>query len=140
MRIPYLPLVAAAALFAAPAAAQCSDLSVTQDGNTYTVEVSGSTADAATVVLVGQEGSTAVQFGILGSLELGLAAPFAPLVVGFADATGALSQDITVPDSLPAFEATLQAVGVEIGFDPAAVPPVAFSFCTSNTVAVSGGS
>lgn len=107
------------ALFAGAATAQCADLSVTNTAGQVTIDLDGSTPMAFAFVLVGDTaGTTTVSLGSLGTLSLGLAAPFAPLPLGFTDMSGDVSYSFAVPASAPAGTYLLQGVTVGFGFTP----------------------
>ena len=123
-------------LFSAALTAQaCSDLSVSGDGSpgsTLTFGLTGAAADVPAVILVGTtEGSTTLSLGPIGSIELGLAMPFVPLLAGTTDGNGDVSVEFTLPPgNYP--EIDLFAQGLTIDFSVGNGGPPSLDACTSD--------
>jgi hypothetical protein len=132
-------------LLAAAAQAQCSTLTATgtgAPGTSVTFALDGTDAHAFAFLVIGDtQGTTTINLGPIGTLTLGLAAPFAPLPIGLTDASGDISRAIPVPSAFPA-SLDLFAQGVTIGFSFVVGPPpsVSFSLCASNVVGFHVGS
>jgi hypothetical protein len=109
----------------------CSTLTVTGTGAGGTelrFDLDGAAPDAPAVLVIGPTtGSFTIRFGPIGSLELGIVPPFAPLPMGITDGNGDVRLTIRVPDNLPGFD--LNAQGFSIDFT---VRPPTLEFCTSN--------
>ena len=122
-----------AALATAPLSAQnCSSLTVTGSGAPSTqlsFAVTGATANALTLVLVGDTTGSTVINTPFGTLTLGLAAPFIPLPLGVTNAQGAVTVQFNVPAGTPSADLFGQALTV--GFSTGGGRP-SLSFCTSN--------
>ena len=135
-----LPAVVALALvLPARAGGDCSTLSIDVQGTlasgaTVTIDVSGATALAPTLLAVGPTaGSTSIPLGPLGTLDLGLASPFSVAPLGMTDAGGSVSTSVALPPASVSFDPIsgfAQAVSIGIGFEPGS--GVSLSFCTSN--------
>lgn len=124
------------ATLAAAASAQCSSLTVTGSGapgTTLTVALDGTSPNAfAFLVLGNTQGTTTINFGALGTLTLGLAAPFTPAPIGMTNLQGDVSMTIQVPSNLPVGGVDLFAQGVTLGLQFTPPTPPSFSFCASN--------
>lgn len=126
-------------------AQDCATLSISQTGTDVSIELTTDGGERALgIIALGMtEGNTSIDFGPLGSLELGLAMPFAPLPIGFTDMSGDVSRGFTVPPGLPAFDLFAQGFTAELslalgaGFPP--MPTIGWDFCTSNVVPVQIG-
>ena len=134
------PLFLSVALaFAGVLSAQtCGSLAITGSGAAGTqlgVAVTGATANAFTIVLVGETTGTTSLPLPGGSLSIGLASPFLPLPLGRTDATGAASQQINVPSWISQ-QYSLNAQAVTIGFTRS---PFSISGCTTNVAAFTIG-
>ena len=113
----------------------CSNLTVGgsgQPGSTLTFDLTGAAPQAPAVLMIGlQEGTTVHQFGVLGTLTLGLAHPYTPRMMGLTDATGAASLSINVPPgNLP--QLTKFAQAMTIVFTPGSHGPPSRTYCTSD--------
>ena len=113
----------------------CSSLTVGGSGQpstTLTFDLTGAAAQAPAILLIGVlEGTTVMQFGVLGTLSLGLAHPYAPSMMGLTDPTGAASLSINVPPGhLP--QMTLFAQAMTVLFTPPSHGPPSLAFCTSD--------
>jgi hypothetical protein len=142
-------LVVAIALVAISVSAlgQCSTLTVTgsiNPGQTVTVDVSGAPANSATYLVVGDAGSTTIQFGST-TLTLGVDQPFQVFPLGLTDTSGHVSLSATVPSNVPANlipneTFTLQAVTPTFTTSPPPGPPTpSITFCVSNTATLVSG-
>ena len=117
-----IPTLAISALLAAPVAAQaCSDLTVTGDGSpgsTLTFDVSGTLADAPTVILVSPNaGSTTLGAGPL-TIQLDLDMPIIPIAMERSDANGAVSTSVDVPPGgFPQIDLHAQALSLDFAIN-----------------------
>lgn len=123
----------------AAASAQCSTLSVTGSGapgTTLQVALDGNSPNAIAWLVLGEtQGTTAINLGPLGTLTLGLAAPFTPAPMGMTNLQGDASLTINVPTTLPTTGLDLFAQGVTLGFTFTPGPnPFGFNWCASNVV------
>ena len=133
---------------ALPATAQCGTMTVTGDGapgSTLTFDVSGVAGNAFVVILAGREtGDFTVNFGPLGTLELGLLPPFIPFTAVRTDADGNATLDKRVPNGVRSLiELHAQGVSVKFSFSlgaPGTRPTFGFDFCETNVVDFSVGS
>lgn len=133
-------------LLAATASAQtCSTLSVAgtgAPGTTLTFTLSGTPMGSIGILCIGDTlGSTSLSFGNLGTLDLGLAQPFTPVLMATRPGPGnpgrpSLGDTLTirVPNGMPLLNLHAQGTGVTL--DPT-VPSL--SFCTSDVVGFSVG-
>lgn len=135
-----LPFLASLTLAAIAPAQDCANLTVSQNNSEITFELTSDGDDnALAIIAIGKtEGNTSISFGPLGSLELGLAMPFAPIPIGFTS-DGDASRSFTVPSGIPAMELFAQGLTAEltIGLDMGNIPPmpmIGWDFCTSNVV------
>jgi hypothetical protein len=132
--------VIAAALCTA-AHAQCATLTVTgtgAPGTTLTLAIDGTAANQFAWLIVGQTaGSSSLPIGPFGTINLGLAQPWAPVPIGQTDASGDVSLNVQVPASAPA-TLGLFAQGLTLGFTIGQGPP-SLSSCTTNVVGFSIG-
>lgn len=136
----FLPLIASLTLVALAPAQDCGNLSVNQNDSEVSFELTtdGGEGVIAIVAIGKTEGSTSIDFGPLGSLELGLAMPFAPLPIGLTDADGDTSRSFPLPAGVPQLDLFAQGVTAELtmgmgdSFPP--IPMIGFDFCTSNVV------
>lgn len=131
-------IVVLASLVAA-ASAQCSTLSVTGSGapgTTLQVALDGNSPNAIAWLVLGEaQGTTAINLGPLGTLTLGLAAPFTPAPMGTTNLLGDAALTINVPTALPTTGLDLFAQGVTLGFTFTPGPnPFGFNWCASNVV------
>lgn len=141
--IPTLALLAAAALPAAPAAAQSQKCTLAvvgtgKPGTTLTFKLTGALPQSFAVVLVGpRAGTTKLRFGPLGTLVLGLQRPFRILPLGFTDKNGDASRALRLPRGrLPQLKLYAQAVTMKLQLKP--WPPT-LKFCVSNVVSFTFG-
>ena len=142
LRTSLATLALLAGALATPAlAGDCSTLAVTADEDSIAVDITGGLADAPAFLVVGDTtGTTAFDFGPLGSLTLGLVQPFALFPVGSTDAAGALSLSFPNNGNAPDVDLFAQAVTVGFTLNVPPIPgelPVSLEFCTSNVAAFS---
>ncbi|MBL8727548.1 MAG: hypothetical protein JNM25_03885 [Planctomycetes bacterium] len=129
-------------LLTTAATAQCSTLAITGTGlpgTTLQVDLTGSTANAIAFVVIGEtQGSTTISLGSAGSLVLGLDAPFFPVPLGMASATGAVSRGFAVPSTATVgVDGFGQGLSLSFTFSMptgGGMPTFGFSTCTSNVV------
>ena len=141
-----IAIVSALTLVSLAPAQDCATLSISQTNGDVSIELTtdGSEQALGIIALGMTEGNTSIDFGPLGSLELGLAMPFVPLPIGFTDMTGDVSRAFTVPPGLPALDLFAQgftaelSIGLGDGTFPL-IPMIGWSFCTSNVVPVQIG-
>jgi hypothetical protein len=138
MRILLAAAFAAIPLLCAPTTAQsCSDLTVTgtgKPGTSLVFALSGGAPNAFALLAIAQTtGSTTINFGPIGSLTLGLAAPAALLPMGATDASGAVSLTISIPNA-PIPSIALHAQGTTATMKVGGGPP-SLEFCTSDVEA-----
>ena len=140
MSIRHLTICLFVVALAGTAGAQCSAaLTATgtvSPGSTLNLDLTGADADSLAFLFIGETaGSTTLNFGMLGSLTVGLDTPFIPLPFGFTDMAGDLSQTFSVPAmaTLPDTTVTAQAVTVDFSFG---MGMPSLSFCVSNPVTV----
>jgi hypothetical protein len=119
----------------------CADLDVSGTGAPGTdvvFSLTGAEPRAFAMLVVGDaEGEFSITIGVLGTLELGLAAPFVPVPMGFTDGNGDASHTLRIPPhwphSLDLFAQGFSArLVVEPPSGPPSGPPVSLSFCTSD--------
>ena len=126
-------ILAAGALagLAATASAQCSSLAATNNAGAVTLDMTGAGAMSFSFFLVGDTtGTTPISIGNLGSVTLGLAAPFVPVPAGWTDMNGDVSLTFDLPATLPAGD--YYAQGLSIGFNITPGTGVTFDLCESN--------
>jgi hypothetical protein len=116
----------------------CADLSISgtgAPGTTLTFALTGAEPNAHAWTMVGfTEGTTTINIGPLGSLELGLLEPFIPMPMGQTDANGDASNTIFVPPGIPfSLDLFAQAFSwsINVQHGPPGPATVSLSFCTS---------
>jgi len=117
---------------ATTAAAQCGTLTIAgtgAPGTTLTVSVHGDPNALAFLVVGDTAGTTSIPLGTT-SLDLGIAMPFVPFVLGLTNASGDASQTFTVPNGIPSHNTLGQGLTASFGMPP----NFSLSFCTSNVV------
>ncbi|HZN40961.1 MAG TPA: hypothetical protein VFD82_19300 [Planctomycetota bacterium] len=128
-------------LLAATASAQsCATLTVAgtgAPGTSLTFNFDGQASGAFAFLAVGAtQGTTSIPFGPLGTLTLGLDAPFLSLPLGMTNASGDVSLSVPVPNGFPAsLDLFAQGVTAELTFTPPSPPTpptIGLTFCTSN--------
>ena len=126
-----------AALLAAPAAAQCSKLTVDgtgKAGTTLKFTLSGAAKRKPAVLFFAlKTGKTTIKVGPLGTLELGLASPVIPLFMRMTDAKGTATTSIRVPNGAKT-AISLHGQGTSVELVIRRGPP-SLKFCTSNVAA-----
>jgi len=136
----------ALALLAAPAISQSCNLSVTgtlTPGDTLSIALTDSIPNAPTLLAVGDtQGSTAFNFGMLGSFSIDLDTPFLILPLGFTDANGdtgisfSVPANATLPPNIPSVTLYLQAVTIDFSLGmgmPTMTPPTpSLTTCVSD--------
>ena len=136
-------------LFAANASAQsCATLTVAgtgAPGTTLTFNFDGQASGAFAFLAVGAtQGTTSIPFGPLGTLTLGLDAPFLTLPLGMTNASGDASASIPVPNGFPlSLDLFAQGLTAELTITPPSPPnppTISLTFCTSNVAGFHIGS
>ena len=126
------------ALVTTASAQSCGALAISGGtaGASVAIALSAAPAGGYVVLAVGEQaGSTVVPLPLGGSLVLGVAAPFVPMPIGVADASGNLAVAVPVPANLPRqLQLQVQAAVVQVAF-----PPLSLSACASNVVPVTIG-
>jgi hypothetical protein len=125
---------------ASPATAQsCSDLTITgpgTQGSTLNLSLTGAEAHGLVVLVLGTEtGSTNLDLGPVGSLQLGLEWPFVPFPVGITNGNGEYGLSIPVWTFGYSIELHAQAFSVTLDLPR---PPL-LSFCVSDVEPLSIG-
>jgi hypothetical protein len=139
-------LVAASLLAVATSAtAQCT-LGVTgtgAPGTSVTFAVDGTVIGGFAFLAIGDtQGTTAINFGPLGTLTLGLAIPFSAVPMGQTNLQGDAVLSLAIPATVPG-GADLFAQGVTLGISmpgPGGPSLPTLSFCATNVVGFHIGS
>lgn len=126
------------ALTGIASAQSCGNLTVSGGQNSPLVfSASSLAANAPALMVIGPTtGTTTFNFGPIGTLTLGLAAPFVPVMLGNTSATGTVTLTVDVPNGVPPQSLHAQALSLGIGNSR----PPSIQFCTTNVVAFSIGS
>ncbi|HEX5054378.1 MAG TPA: hypothetical protein VFZ65_21550 [Planctomycetota bacterium] len=135
-----ISLLSVGMLATAISAQSCSALTITgagTPGTTLSINLDGPPAMGFALLAVGStQGSTAINLGPLGTLNLDLEMPFLPLPLGMTDANGDVSRSFAIPASVSFPAVSLFGQGVITSFS---MMPFGISFCTSDVVAFSVG-
>lgn len=110
----------------------CSDLTVTGGApNTNLVfALTGGAARSPALVVIGETtGQLNINFGSLGSLQLGLLPPFTVAPMGVTDSAGNATLSVRVPANAPGIDLHGQALTVSF-----ILQPPSLDFCTSDVV------
>ncbi|MCC6672617.1 MAG: hypothetical protein IT458_16250 [Planctomycetes bacterium] len=126
----------------ASAQTPCATLAITGSGHPgtdLTIALTSQDKNAPAVLFVGQTaGSTTFEFGPLGSLTLGLAQPFVPVMLGATDGAGKATLVVRIPPgNIPPVQ--LKGQGTTVRFAIRPPTPPALNFCTSNVASFSVG-
>ncbi len=136
-----IPLFASLALTALAPAQECATLTITGNGapgTDLTFELTDAPSGTVAFLVFGKTaGSTSLGFGPLGTLDLGLAAPFIPVPMGLTDDGGAASSTIPVPAGFDhaVLDLLVQGLTAELKISMAmgtGWPSLSLDFCTSN--------
>jgi hypothetical protein len=139
-------LLSTSVLVAAATSQACSDLTVSGSvtpGSTLTISVTGATANAPTVLVVGEDpGTTVINLGPLASLTLGIAEPFSVIGLPPTDGTGSTGVSFAIPANIPSGSFPMltlyaQAVSASFSVMPPAQPGL--SFCLSDVETITVG-
>jgi len=130
-------LAATAALaLATGLSAQCATTTTAANNSgTVTLALNGAPMSFALFALGDTTGTTAINLGNLGTLELGLEAPFIAVPGGLTDMSGDASISFEVPSTAPAGTWYAQGVTIEFSFSPGGPP--SFGICSGNVASFS---
>jgi hypothetical protein len=131
-----LLFVATASLCGTTVAAQCATLTIIgtgASGTALTLTIDGTYANQFAFLILGQnQGGSTLPLGPFGTVNLDLAQPWVPFLIGQTNAAGEASVTVAVPASLPA-SIFLLGQGLTLGASFGQGPPTPIT-CTTNAV------